>query len=53
MTAQNLVGKTQKSGWAKKLGGPINWLGQTLNWVGQCPAGPPIAPLLTVLPQFT
>ena len=41
MTAQNLVGQTQKSGLAKKLGGLINWLGQTLNWVGQSPAGPP------------
>ena len=34
MTAQNLVGQTQKNGWAKKLGGPINWVDQILNWVG-------------------
>ena len=44
---KKLVGQTQKSGWAKKLDGPINCVGQTLNWMGQCPAGPPIAsPLL-------
>ena len=43
MTTQNLVGQTQKSEWAKKLSGLINWVGQPPNWVGQCLAGPPIA----------
>ena len=38
--------KHKKGEWAKKLGGPIIWVGQTLNWVGQCPAGPPVAQLL-------
>ena len=39
-------GLNTKSGWAKKLDGSINWVGQTLNWMGQCPAGQPIAPPL-------
>ena len=40
------MGQTLKSGWAKKLDGPINWVSWTLKWVGQCPAGPSVAPPL-------
>lgn len=32
---KKLGGPTKKSSWAKKLGGPIDWVNQTLNWVGQ------------------
>ena len=41
MTAQSLVGQTQKSGWAKKLDEPINWMGLTLNgWASARQANP-------------
>ena len=49
MTAQNLVGQTQKDGWIKKFGEPINWEGQILNWMGQCPADPLVVPPLAYM----
>ena len=48
MTAPKLDGLNTKWVWVKKLGGPINWVGQTLNWVGQCPADPLVSPPLVI-----